>query len=123
VVANWEELKASEKPERTGPFDGVVASQPALPYAEKLLGRAAKAGAPAPERDALADRIADHLGEALAADAPEDRSAAVGRLLLDVVALARADGVDPELALRGAAAAHRANVEARLDGPGSAGSE
>ncbi len=92
VIARWDELKADEKPERTGPLDGVPRSLPALAYARELQARAAKAG----------------LAVELEGD---DVAARLWRL----VAEARAQGVDPELALRAAAAAFRDPHEALPD--------
>jgi XTP/dITP diphosphohydrolase len=111
VMASWEDLKAAEKPERDGPFDGVVSAQPALGYVEKLLSRAARHGVDWPAGEAAEDLVAEELGGLAAASTDAERSAAVGDLLLAVTALAREHGVDPELALRGAADRFRATVE------------
>ncbi|MDN5640622.1 MAG: nucleoside triphosphate pyrophosphohydrolase [Actinomycetia bacterium] len=90
--AAWEELKRREKPERTGPFDGIPPSLPALARAEKTLGRAAKVGLDLPP-------ITDPPGpDAGAADAQE----ALGEALLGLAVRARQLGVDPEAALRAA---------------------
>jgi XTP/dITP diphosphohydrolase len=114
VQASWDDLKAAEKPDRTGPFDGVVAAQPALGYAEKVLSRAAKHGSPWPAGEEAEDRVAEELGGLAAATGDEERAAALGDLLLAVTALAREHGIDTDLALRGAAQRLRAAVE----GPG-----
>jgi len=96
VVANWEEIKKAEKG-RESVFDGIPADLPALLYALKVAKKAAAVGidpaeaAPPPDA-ALAEAIAH----------PEERT--VGSLLLAAVGLARAADVDPETALRGAAA-------------------
>ena len=97
VEASWEQLKAAEK-QRTSATDGVPFAQPALSLAAKLMSRAEKAGVgpavPLPgELDADA---ADGVG--------------IGELLLAVVALARARGVDPEAELRAAARRYAARV-------------
>jgi XTP/dITP diphosphohydrolase len=115
VEASWEDLKAAEKPERTGIFDGVVAAQPALGYADKLLSRAGRVGFAWPDRDAVGDKVAEELGELLAADTPAEREDELGDLLLAAVSMARLDGVDPELALRGAADRLRRRVEAMAE--------
>jgi MazG family protein len=112
VEASWEALKSAEKPERTGLFDGVVRAQPSLGYVVELLGRAAGAGPPAASRDDAGDRVADELGALLAAEGGSDGEAALGDLLLAALALARMDGLDPELALRRAADRFRRSVEA-----------
>lgn len=84
VERSWDAIKAAEKG-RTSVVDGVALSQPALTLTAKLLGRAARAGLPT----ALPDP---------ARDAPRDEL--VGRALFGLVARARAEGVDPEAALR-----------------------
>lgn len=74
----WESIKATEK-QRTSVTDGIPDTLPALLYADKVLDRLHRAGAPAPpEGDDLGDR------------------------LLALVAEARESEVDPEQALRDA---------------------
>ncbi|OIV38853.1 nucleoside triphosphate pyrophosphohydrolase [Mangrovactinospora gilvigrisea] len=86
VARNWEQLKAEEKG-RASSMDGVPMAQPALSLAGKLMSRAEKAG--------------------VAVDVPRGGSAAdgaaLGDLLLGIVADARERGLDAEAALRGAA--------------------
>jgi XTP/dITP diphosphohydrolase len=96
VVANWEELKAKEKSERSGPFDDIPAALPALVSAYKTVKRAAPLGFEADESAAR-----KNLATALEAD--DD----VGSALFWLVVLARARGIDPEGALRGAVARFR----------------
>ncbi len=103
VAASWEALKAGEKPERTGVFDGVVAAQPALGYAEKLQRRAAGTGFDWSADSEAAERVRDELDEFLAASDQQGREHELGDLLLSVVGLARRHRIDPELALRAAA--------------------
>lgn len=55
VEATWEAIKAAEKPERTGPFDGIPAGLPPLERAAKLTTRAARAG--------LSDELLTAVGE------------------------------------------------------------
>jgi MazG family protein len=74
----WESIKATEK-QRTTVTDGLPETLPALLYADKVLDRLARAGTPP-------DPAGDDLGDRL----------------LALVAEARADGVDPEQALRDA---------------------
>jgi MazG family protein len=92
VVSNWEAIKAREKgAERTGPFDGIPPTLPALLTAYKVQKRAAALGF---EGDAATARA--EVERALSDDpAPET----VGDLLFWAVALARSAGVDPEGAL------------------------
>lgn len=81
VVANWDALKAAE-PGRDHFLDGIPAALPALARAEKILGRADRAGRELPPVPDTGDE------------------AAIGAELLDVVARARARGIDSEAALR-----------------------
>jgi XTP/dITP diphosphohydrolase len=74
----WESVKATEK-DRASVTDGIAPTLPALLYADKVLDRLERSGAAVvPETDDLGDR------------------------LLGLVAEARADGTDPEQALRDA---------------------
>lgn len=114
VIANWDELKAAEKPGRDGPFDGVATSQPAVPLVAKLVSRAAKHHVPQPDGDDALALVRRRL-DAVAAAGEEDRGAAFGELLLAVVGLAQQTGVDPELTLRQAADRFRTRVEGFLD--------
>lgn len=114
VTAQWEELKAAEKPEREQLFDGVPAAQPALGYVAKLQSRAARAGFDWPTDAEAAERIRAELDELLAADSPQEQAEEVGDLLMSVAGLARRIDVDPETALRGAARRFRTRVEAMV---------
>jgi XTP/dITP diphosphohydrolase len=87
VVAFWDDLKASEKPHRTSVLDGIPRGMPALALAQKVLGKAEKVGVPMATTDAAAP----------AALATEDD---LGRVLLELVASARSQGLDAERALR-----------------------
>ena len=114
VKANWEELKAAEKPGRAGPFDGVASAQPAVPLTAKLVSRAAKHHVPQPDGDAALALVRRRLGALAEADESQ-RGEAYGELLLAVVGLAQQTGVDPELSLRAAADRFRTRVEGFLD--------
>ena len=81
VAANWEQIKAAEKPHRTSPLDGIPEGLPALATASKAAGRLSTAG-----------RL--DLVEAAAAD--DD----LGSRLFALVLEARDNGQDPEAALR-----------------------
>ncbi|MPZ88843.1 MAG: nucleoside triphosphate pyrophosphohydrolase [Nitriliruptorales bacterium] len=111
VMANWEQLKAAEKPERTGVFDGVPPAQPALQYVEKLQSRAAHAGFDWEADAEAAQRVALELEEFLAAGDDRTRAKEIGDLLMSVVGLARRHRIDTELALRGAAGRFRRRFE------------
>ena len=116
VTANWETLKAEEKPERTGVFDGVPTAQPAVNYAEKLLSRAAKTGFEWEHDADAAARVRAELDEFLAAGDATQREHELGDLLLSAVGLARRHDIDAETALRTAAARFRRRFEAVIDG-------
>ncbi|MFW6188339.1 MAG: MazG nucleotide pyrophosphohydrolase domain-containing protein [Actinomycetota bacterium] len=95
--SRWEDLKKEEKPERTGPFDGVPPHLPALALAEKTLARARKHGLePRATEDPSGPGTEEELGEALFA----------------LVRAASARGLDAERALR---AATRAYVGGRAE--------
>jgi XTP/dITP diphosphohydrolase len=99
VDRNWEALKAVEK-QRSSPLDGVPAALPALSYADKVVGRLARAGVlPTMTSDAASD-------------------AAVGDRLLQLVVAARDAGLDPEQELRDAV---RRLVTSASEDPAAAG--
>ena len=85
VVSFWDELKADEKPHRTSVLDGIPRGMPALALAQKVLGKAEKVGV----------RVMDAPSPATPATEAE-----LGRMLLGLVAAARAQGLDAERALR-----------------------
>ncbi|MFN8146361.1 MAG: MazG family protein [Candidatus Nanopelagicales bacterium] len=113
VEASWKRLKAQEK-QRDSVTDGIPVSLPALVLAGKLLRRAADVDVPAasPETSAAARLALGSLGEhgSLGAHDATSRAAAYGDLLLAVAALAHADGVDAEQALRESLRAYRARI-------------
>lgn len=81
VNERWQQIKAAEKSHRTTVDEGVPAGLSALLYADKVLDRLHRAG-----HDVGLDPASTDLGE---------------RLLI-LVEKARADGLDPEQALRDA---------------------
>jgi XTP/dITP diphosphohydrolase len=82
VDRNWEALKAAEK-QRSSPLDGVPAALPALAYADKVMGRLARAG----------------MLPTVTTD-PDTDPVSTGERLLQLVASARDAGLDPEQELR-----------------------
>ncbi|WP_235934617.1 MazG family protein, partial [Agromyces humi] len=94
VVSFWEDLKADEKPHRTSVLDGIPRGMPALALAQKVIGKAAKAGVVV---DPVPDAAAPVAPAVPVAPATEDE---LGRLLFSVVASARSQGLDAERALR-----------------------
>jgi len=115
VVTNWEEIKKAEKPERTGPFDGVVEAAPSLTYAQKVQSKAKRIGFDWPSVDGPLQKVAeesDEVRRAIHAQTQEDVIAEIGDLLFAVVNVARHLDVDAESALRGATAKFRERIEA-----------
>ncbi len=104
VVANWEQIKKAEKG-RASVFDGIPSELPALLYALKVQKKAAALGVEEP-------MVAPELAGAMDAVAAAQGDEAIGRLLLAVVAVARAADIDPEAALRAAAARLRSAAQA-----------
>ncbi len=100
VLVHWNAAKAAEKNSRTSVLDGVSDHMPALALAQKLVGKSAQVGVPAPSH-----RLADPETEAELGDA-----------LLALVQLARARGWDAERALRERLRALRADVRT-AEGP------
>lgn len=96
-INDWDVLKNMEKGRTTLAKDlaSVPRALPALMRAAKLQKRAAKhgAGLPVPSAEDLAQKARD------AARGGPDAEQAVGQLLFEAVAVARALGVDPEQAL------------------------
>ena len=85
VMLNWEAHKRKEKPERQSVLDGIPQALPALALANKVIGKAEKIGL---------------LAEDAPAAIPLEDEAALGKLLLAIVASARSTGLDAERALR-----------------------
>jgi MazG family protein len=104
VLANWEAIKTTEKG-RSHPFDGIPRALPALLKTAKMQKRAAPLGFSASEQEALR-RLA-------AAVAGEVTRESLGEALFWLVAVARAQGVDPE----GALANHLEKFRASLPAP------
>jgi uncharacterized protein YabN with tetrapyrrole methylase and pyrophosphatase domain len=105
VVRNWEAIKRDEEG-RTDPLAGIPTALPALQLAAKLQKRAPAGGLA--EEAGSPGRVRERLDEVLKAEGPDQLEEAVGDLLFEVVALARADGVEPEAALRRTARRFRA---------------
>ena len=115
VLRNWDAIKREEPGREEGVFADVPENLPALLLARKVQRRAASAGVTdLSEAEALQDLRA--CVEALA-HAPDDRDARFGMLgavLFAAVHVARAQRVDPELALRAAAQRFRDTVESEV---------
>lgn len=110
VMAVWDDLKRTEKPHRTSVLDGIPQGMPALALADKLLGRARSIGLQGPTVVGAVG-AASIVGAARTVGANQVGAVQVpavqiadegdlGRLLLSVVASAKAQGLDSERALR-----------------------
>ncbi|MFN3429058.1 MAG: nucleoside triphosphate pyrophosphohydrolase [Candidatus Sericytochromatia bacterium] len=106
VLANWDELKKAEKAEagieETSRL-GKIPPMAALAYAEKTMGRAAKAGFDWPTTDEAIAKIEEEWAEikqALAAGDREESFREIGDYLYALVNLTRRLKLDPEDALR-----------------------
>jgi MazG family protein len=122
VLANWDEIKRGEEGRGEGVFADVPEKLPATLYARKLQRRASSGGAAeAPGSEAALTELREAAERLAAAPLPaggpaedparDERFEAVGELLFAGVAAARAARVDPELALRAAAARFRERIE------------
>ena len=100
--SKWEAAKREEKG-RTSVMDGIPSALPALLYASKVGKKAAAVGFDWRSAAPVYDKVREELDE-LAADPCEGE---LGDVLFSVVNLARHLGIDPESALRGAAAKFR----------------
>ncbi len=117
VVANWEAIKATEKgiaPDAPiGIFDGLAGSLPALAHAAAMAKKAAKVGFDWSDPRGTLGKVAEELAEVDEAwDDPAHVHEEIGDLLFAVANAARHRGVDPEVALRQAAAKFQRRCEA-----------
>lgn len=107
VMLNWDNHKAKEKPHRQSILDGIPQALPALALADKVIGKAEKAG--------LIDKPTEH-------PIPIQDESDLGSLLLAIVQSARAKGLEPERALREATRELQVEIRAfELDGDNDAG--
>jgi len=110
-MPNWEEAKLAEKG-RASVMDGVPGNLPSLLYAFKMQGKAASVGFDWKNAAGAWPKIREELDELEAALAAGDGAAPavneeLGDVLFSVVNVARHLGLDPEAALREAAAKFR----------------
>ena len=106
VEANWEQLKAAEKPHREHPLDGIPAGMPELARATKVASRL--------ERVGRGPWLEQWVAESREGSTEEVR---VGAQLLAQILAARAAGVDPAAALRTVLRAVAADVPVEPAGP------
>jgi XTP/dITP diphosphohydrolase len=107
VNDQWQQAKADEK-QRSSVTDGLPPGLPALLYADKVLDRLSRLDEQPDRRTSSGTSDEAVAGAAGSSDVPGDR---LGERLLDLVREARAEGVDPEQALRDAVRREIAAVE------------
>ena len=111
VVSNWQAIKAQER----GGRERSLAEQ--IPSALGALAREAQAQKLTGQDTDAAKAVASlQIAAARVSPAQATDEQHIGQLLAAAVALARAHGVDPEVALR----AHTARTLAQADAPGAA---
>ena len=93
LLVNWEANKLVEKG-RESVMDGVARALPALSLAEKTIKKASALGLP------LGDELVDGSARVLAGVTADADAATVADALIALVGVARANGIDPEMALR-----------------------
>ena len=103
VVANWRAIKAADKP-RGSLMDGIPESLPGLERAIEMQRRAARVGFDWPDARSVVGDVEEELEELVEVlDLPE-ADHELGDLLFAVANLARHLEIEPEMALRRAAA-------------------
>ncbi len=106
ALAQWEAIKAKERPAHASALDGIPRSAPALLGAMRTGEKAAAFGFDWSRAEDVAAKVEEELGElkaALGKAAPTNRvQEELGDLLFTLANLARRLGIDPESALRGA---------------------
>jgi len=105
VVDLWERRKREERAGQ-GIFHDLPAGLPALAFATKAQKRAASVGFEFPDAASALRSLVEEVGELGA----EPGARELGDVLFAAVAVGRAVGADPELALRGAAGRFRERV-------------
>lgn len=107
VLKHWDAIKKQEKPERTGPFDGVPRALPALMRAQEVQKKAAKTGFDWPDARGPMEKIREETAELAVEMARAQDGSLVGHelaeelgdLLFAVVNLARHQKLDAEQCL------------------------
>ena len=99
VKANWETIKAAEKP-RDSVLDGVAMGLPALLRAHKISERARRTGFDWPDAEGARCKVMEEIAELDEAATNAEREEEAGDLLFAVVNWLRHLGVNGETALR-----------------------
>ncbi len=99
ILANWEKLKAEEKPHRTSLMDGISKSQSALMSAQKISNKAVKVGFEWENDAQLKECILSEIKEFEEAKTYDEKEEEFGDILFALVNLARRNQIDAEQAL------------------------
>lgn len=99
ILANWDKLKAEEKPHRKSLMDGISKSQAALMSAQKISCRAVKVGFEWQSDEQLKECIKSEFKEFDEAKTYDEKEEEFGDILFAVVNLARRNQIDAEQAL------------------------
>ena len=102
VLANWEEIKKTERKDRASMLDGVPPAMPALAYSQAIQKRAARVGFDWDKDSGVVEKIAEEAREIAEAASSLEKEQEFGDLLFTLANLARRQGIDLESALRGA---------------------
>ncbi len=100
VKRKWDEIKKTEKPNKTGLLTGVPRTLPALVEAQQIASRAATAGFDWENVDQVFDKLQEEQAELKAASTQDEKEDELGDMLFVIVNIARFLKVDPEQALR-----------------------
>lgn len=101
VHRNWEQIKLTEGG-RTSALDGIPSALPALQFAERVQGKAARVGFDFETPDEAWGKVREELGELEQVRNADDGAleSELGDLLFALVNYGRLRGVSPEMALR-----------------------
>lgn len=102
VLANWEEIKKTERKDRASMLDGVPPAMPALAYSQAIQKRAARVGFDWDKDSGVVEKIAEEAREIAEAASSLEKEQEFGDLLFTLANLTRRQGIDLESALRGA---------------------
>lgn len=99
ILANWDKLKAEEKPHRKSVMDGVSKAQSALMSAQKISCKAVKVGFEWENDTQLKQCILSEFKEFIHAKTYDNKEEEFGDILFALVNLARRNQIDAEQAL------------------------
>jgi tetrapyrrole methylase family protein/MazG family protein len=101
VLENWSRIKREERGQKTvgEDMEGVSRSLPALMRAEKIQGKAEKSGYVFNEPPVAAENITNMINVLSGNEIPEVLEKYIGKMLFELVSVAKGLGVDAETAL------------------------